>query len=176
MTATAFVPAFVHPPVYSPWFDLAAQAPWEPGLYEVQLPPGFSLGPDGTPEHLFSWWDGAGFRFLARLKSDALRHRDLPGLGHKATRWRGIIPPSRLPRFVSETLPEARRRVPALLGLPSGSRAVHVFEAVDCMPGYDLMCSVPLEGEADKPLFIYRRRDPSCPATNRAPSRPYPCP
>lgn len=75
--------------------------------------------------------------------------------------WRGIVLPSRLLRFVSETLPQARARVPALRDLPSGLRAVHRLEAVDCMPGYDLMCSVPLHGEADKPLFIFRRRDPS---------------
>ena len=62
---------------------------------------------------------------------------------------------------MSETWPEARARVPALRDLPSGSRAVHVFEAVDCMPGYDLMCLVPLQGEANKPLFIFRRRDPA---------------
>lgn len=154
MTATAFVPAFIHPPVYSPWFDLATQAPWEPGVYWVE-------GARFLPGANFSYWDGQRFNWLAQSPDIAFKHRSETGGGPRTIRWRGIVPPSRLPRFVSETLPEARRRVPALLGLPSGSRAVHVFEAVDCMPGYDLMCSVPLEGEADKPLFIYRRRDPS---------------
>ena len=154
MSETAFVPAFRHPPVNSPWFILAEQAPWEPGVYEVE-------GVRFVHGANFSYWDGKRFRWVSLTPMNALRHCDEQGGGHRVCRWRGIVPPSRLERFVSETLPQARARVPALRDLPPGSRAVHVFEAVDCMPGYDLMCSVPLEGNAAKPLFIYRRRDPS---------------
>ena len=146
--------AFAHPPVYSPWFTFATQAPWEPGVYEVDGP-GLGSGP------LFSLWDGCAFGILARSREAAAEARGADGCADGIAFWCGIVPPSRLERFVSETLPQARARVPALRDLPSGSRAVHVFEAVDCMPGYDLMCSVPLHGNADKPLFIYRRRDPS---------------
>ena len=152
MTA-AFVPAFRHPPVNSPWFDDAAQRPWEPGVYEVQTL-------TGSGPCRFSFWDGVSWNCTSTMLWEAHEMRQHP-TGCTITRWRGIVPPSRLPRFVSETLPEARRRVPALRDLLSGSRAVHVFEVVDCMPGYDLMCSVPLKGDASKPLFIYRRRDPS---------------
>lgn len=143
--------AFAHPPVYSPWFTFATQAPWEPGVYAVLT---------GGGDSRFAYWDGDGWSCSAYSIEAAQEMHGLPTFS-VVVQWRGIVPPSRLPRFVSETLPQATARVPALRDLPSGSRAVHVFEAVDCMPGYDLMCSVPLEGEADKPLFIYRRRDPS---------------
>ena len=143
--------AFAHPPVYSPWFTFATQAPWEPGVYAVLT---------GGGESRFSYWGGECWHCTAPTVAEAHEMSGHP-TGCVIVDWRGIVPPSRLERFVSETLPQARARVPALRDLPSGSRAVHVFEAVDCMPGYDLMCSVPLEGEADKPLFIYRRRDPS---------------
>lgn len=153
--------AFTHPPVHSPWFDLATQAPWEPGVYEVN---GRLSG-----EPLFSYWDGGGFNYISYGSRDyAFDLRDCPGGGAHVTHWRGIVPPSRLPRFVSETIPEARLRVPALRDLRFGrfdsirsARPIHVFEAIDCMPGYDLMCAVPLEGDPTRPLFIFRRRDPS---------------
>ncbi len=150
MTA-AFVPAFRHPPVNSPWFDFPEQAPWEPGVYAVLTDSG---------ESKFSYWRGDCWRCTATTIERAFAGHYYPTFS-LIVRWHGIVPPSRLPRFVSETLPEARRRVPALRDLLSGSRAVHVFDVVDCMPGYDLMCSVPLKGDASKPLFIYRRRDPS---------------
>lgn len=143
--------AFKHPPVHSPWFTFTEQAPWEPGVYEVQTNTGLLR---------LAYWSGVTWMCTAETVAEAYEMRGYATCC-AITRWRGIVPPSRLPRFVSETIPQAAARVPALRLLPSGSRAVDVFEVVDCMPGYDLMCSVPIDGNASKPLFIYRRRDPS---------------
>lgn len=143
--------AFKHPPVHSPWFTFAERAPWEQGVYEVET---------NTGRRRFAYWGGVTWMCTAENVAEAYEMRGY-ATSCTITRWRGIIPPSRLPRFVSETVPQATARVPALRLLPSGSRAVDVFEVADCMLGYDLMCSVPIDGNANKPLFIYRRRDPS---------------
>ena len=62
--------AFAHPPVYSPWFTFATQAPREPGVYEVDGP-GLGSGP------LFSLWDGCAFGILARSREAAAEARYL---------------------------------------------------------------------------------------------------
>lgn len=154
MTANAFVPAFRHPPVYSPWFDLAAQAPWEPGVYEIE-------GPGIFKSVRFSYWDGKRFKWLSQNPDGAFRLRNDRGGGHKVTRWRGIVPPSRLPRFITETWGQACARVPSLSEFSdkptSAIRVAEVLYLADCMPGYELMQFGGLPGLS----FIFRRRDPA---------------
>lgn len=85
MTATAFIPAFLHPPVHSPWFDLVKQAPWEPGVYEVNGP--------FVGEPLFSYWDGSAFNYVAcKDPGYAFEQRVSRGGGCLVSRWRGIVP------------------------------------------------------------------------------------
>ncbi len=153
MTATATA-AFANPPVYSTWFALAEQKPWEPGVYEVDGP-FLGSGP------LFSLWDGSSFGILARSREAAAIGRGADGCAHSVTSWRGIVPPSRLPRFVTETWAQACARVPALSEfsskLVSASRSAEVLYLADCMPGYELMQFGGLPGLS----FIFRRRDPA---------------
>lgn len=141
--------AFTHPPVYSEWFDPALQAPWEPGVYEVET---------GNSETRFSYWGGAQWNRTARTVDDTYAVR-LDKTFCTITRWRGIVPPSRLPRFVSESWSEACARVPELRPLEVESvsdSAAKVFTLADCMPGYDLLSVLPRPT-----VFVYRRRDPA---------------
>ena len=148
-------PAFRHPPVYSPWFTLADQQPWEPGVYEVAT--------SRAAETYYAYWDGAGFLGARRSVADAEAFgREFGPSLMLLKRWRGIIPPSRLPRFVSETWPEARRRVPALVefdGEPVAPNIANVCHLLDCKPGYDLQQLLHLPGGPD--VILYRRRDHS---------------
>lgn len=154
MSATAFVPAFRHPSVNSPWFYDAAQRPWEPGLYEVQTL-------TGSGQCRFSFWDGVSWNCTSTMLWEAheMRHH---ATGYTITRWRGIVPPSRLPRFVSETWAEACARAPALTEfsdlLVDKCNIPGVLYAVDCMPGYELW---QFAGGLPGVSFIFRRRDPS---------------
>lgn len=153
MTETATA-AFAHPPVYSPWFGLADQSPWEPGVYEVTT--------SRAAKTYFAYWDGTGF--LGVHISVACAEK----FGHKfgpsrmlLKRWRGIVPPSRLPRFITETWGQACARVPSLSEFAdkpvSASRVAEVLYLADCMPGYELMQFGGLPGLS----FIFRRRDPA---------------
>ena len=148
--------AFHHPPVHSPWFTLADQAPWEPGVYEV-------TGEALIGDPLFSYWDGEVFNYVAyRSIDDAFERCARPGGGPNVTRWRGIIPPSRLPRFVSETWNQAIARVPAVADFRDKPVTAHLAEVcylLDCMPGYELhqVLNLPPQGV----VVLYRRRDPS---------------
>jgi hypothetical protein len=147
--------AFTHQPVYSPWFGLATQPPWEPGVYEVDGP-GLGSGP------LFSLWDGCAFGILARSREAAAEARGADGCADGIAFWRGIVPPSRLPRFVSETWAEARSRVPALVefdGEPVAPNIANVCHLLDCKPGYELHQLLHLPGGPD--VILYRRRDHS---------------
>lgn len=155
MTATAFVPAFVHPPVHSPWFDLAAQKPWEPGVYEVEGT-GFLSGV------YFSYWDGQRFNWVSSGPKGAFDARNEPGGGLRITRWRGIVPPSRLPLYVSETWDQSIVRVPALAEFRNKPVTSHIAEVcylLDCLPGYELLqvLHLPPQGAVN----IFRRRDPA---------------
>lgn len=147
--------AFAHQPVYSPWFTFAAQAPWEPGVYEVDGP-GLGAGP------LFSLWDGCAFGILARSREAAAEARGADGCADGIAFWRGIVPPSRLERFASETWVEAMARVPALgffYNKPIADHITEVCHLLDCKPGYELLqvLFVPTSSA----VFLYRRRDPS---------------
>ena len=93
--------AFAHPPVYSPWFTFSTQAPWEPGVYAVLT---------GGGEYRFSYWDGDCWHCTAPSVAGAHEMSSHP-TGCVIVDWRGIAQPPRLPRFVSETLPQARARV-----------------------------------------------------------------
>ena len=144
--------AFAHQPVYSPWFTFAAQAPWEPGVYAVLT---------GGGESRFSYWGGDCWHCTAPNVAEAHEMSGHP-TGCVIVDWRGIVPPSRLPRFVSETWPEARRRVPALVefdGEPVAPNIANVCHLLDCKPGYDLQQLLPIPGGPD--VILYRRRDPS---------------
>lgn len=156
MTATATA-AFANPPVYSPWFALAEQEPWEPGVYEVD---GACLGL-GHHGPLHSFWDGSRFGCLSSSPKIAMRHRRISGFGDRITSWRGIVPPSRLPRFVTETWDQACARAPSLSEFAykpvHGSFVAEVLYLADCMPGYELMQFGGLPGLS----FIFRRRDPA---------------
>ena len=144
--------AFAHPPVYSPWFTFATQAPWEPGVCAVLSGGGVSR---------FSYWGGDCWHCTAPNVAEAHEMSGHP-TGCVIVDWRGIVPPSRLPRFVSETWPEARRRVPALVefdGEPVAPNIANVCHLLDCKPGYDLQQLLHLPGGPD--VILYRRRDPS---------------
>lgn len=144
--------AFADQPVYSPWFTFAAQAPWEPGVYAVLT---------GGGESRFSYWGGDRWHCTAPNVAEAHEMSGHP-TGCVIVDWRGIVPPSRLPRFVSETWPEARRRVPALVefdGEPVAPNIANVCHLLDCKPGYDLQQLLHLPGGPD--VILYRRRDPS---------------
>ena len=54
--------AFAHPPVYSPWFTFATQAPWEPGVYAVLT---------GGGESRFSYWGGECWHCTAPTVAEA---------------------------------------------------------------------------------------------------------
>ena len=88
--------AFAHPPVYSPWFTFATQAPWEPGLYEVQI---LHTHADGR----YSFWDGKAWRRTNRDAESAYKMRSY-ATECTITRWRGIVPPSR-PALLRRLLP-----------------------------------------------------------------------
>ena len=143
--------AFAHPPVYSPWFTFATQAPWEPGVYAVLT---------GGGESRFSYWCGDCWHCTAPTVAEAHEMSGHP-TGCVIVDWRGIVPPSRLPRFVSETWGQACARVPSLSEFAdkpvSASRVAEVLCLADCMPGYELMQFGGLPGLS----FIFRRRDPS---------------
>ena len=144
--------AFADQPVYSPWFTFATQAPWEPGVYAVLT---------GGGESRFSYWGGDCWHCTAPNVAEAHEMIGHP-TGCVIVDWRGIVPPSRLPRFVSETWPEARRRVPALVefdGEPVAPNIANVCHLLDCKPGYDLQQLLHLPGGPD--VILYRRRDPS---------------
>lgn len=149
LTPTA---AFAHPPVYSPWFTFATQAPWEPGVYAVLT---------GGGESRFSYWCGDCWHCTAPTVAEAREMSDHP-TGCAIAFWRGIVPPSRLERFISETWAEACARVPALAEfsdkLVDKSLVPGVLYAVDCMPGYELW---QFAGGLPGVSFIFRRRDPS---------------
>ena len=155
MTATAFVPAFVHPPVYSPWFTLANQQPWEPGVYEVAT--------SRAAHTYYAYWDGAGFLGARSSVADAEAFgREFGPSLMLIKHWRGIVPPSRLPLYVSETWAESKARVPAIEAfdhLPVGSSIAEVCCLLDCMPGYQLLQVLPVQPGVVVNLF--RRRDPS---------------
>ena len=143
--------AFAHQPVYSPWFTFAAQAPWEPGVYAVLT---------GGGESLFSYWCGDCWHCTAPTAAEAHEMSGRP-TGCVIVDWRGIVPPSRLPRFITETWGQACARVPSLSEFAdkpvSASRVAEVLYLADCMPGYELMQFGGLPGLS----FIFRRRDPS---------------
>ena len=143
--------AFAHPPVYSPWFTFATQAPWEPGVYAVLT---------GGGESRFSYWCGDCWHCTAPAVADAHEMSDHP-TGCVIVDWRGIVPPSRLPRFITETWGQACARVPSLSEFAdkpvSASRVAEVLYLADCMPGYELMQFGGLPGLS----FVFRRRDPS---------------
>lgn len=143
--------AFAHPPVYSPWFTFATQAPWEPGVYAVLT---------GGGESRFSCWDGDCWHCTAPNAAGAHEMSGHP-TGCVIVDWRGIVPPSRLPRFITETWDQACARVPSLSEFADKpALARHVAEVLylaDCMPGYELMQFGGLPGLS----FIYRRRDPA---------------
>ena len=143
--------AFAHPPVYSPWFTFATQAPWEPGVYAVLT---------GGGESRFSYWCGDCWHCTAHNVAEAHEMSGHP-TGCVIVDWRGIVPPSRLERFVSETWGQACARVPSLSEFAdkpvSASRVAEVLYLADCMPGYELMQFGGLPGLS----FIFRRRDPS---------------
>ena len=147
--------AFRHPPVYSPWFTLADQQPWEPGVYEVAT--------SRAAETYYAYWDGAGFLGARRSVADAEAFgREFGPSLMLLKRWRGIVPPSRLERFVSETWAEAQARVPALgffHGKLVADHVAEVFHLLDCKPGYELLqvLFVP----TSPAVFLYRRRDHS---------------
>ena len=153
MTATATA-AFAHPPVYSPWFTLATQQPWDLGVYEVD-DAGLGAGP------WYSCWNGFEFSSLASSPDGAVKYQVFYGRGNLITSWRGIVPPSRLPRFITETWGQACARVPSLSEFAdkpvSASHAADVLCLADCMPGYELMQFGGLPGLS----FIFRRRDPA---------------
>ena len=137
--------AFVHPPVYSPWFTFATQAPWEPGVYAVLT---------GGGESRFSYWCGDCWHCTAHNVAEAHEMSGHP-TGCVIVDWRGIVPPSRLPRFITETWGQACARV---ADKPvSASRVAEVLYLADRMPGYELMQFGGLPGLS----FIFRRRDPS---------------
>lgn len=144
--------AFAHPPVYSPWFDRALQDPWEAGVYEVET---------STGQRRFSFWDGIFWACTADTANGAHEMRGQITFS-TITRWRGIVPPSRLPRFVSESWADACARVPALAEFSDKSvneaNVPGVLYAVDCMPGYELW---QFAGGIPDVSFIYRRRDPA---------------
>ena len=149
LTPTA---AFAHQPVYSPWFTFATQAPWEPGVYAALT---------GGGESRFSYWDGDCWHCSAPNAAEAHEMSGHP-TGCVIVDWRGIVPPSRLPRFVFETWAEALARVPALGFFHGKLVADHVAEVchlLDCKPGYELfqLLLVP----ASPAVFLYRRRDHS---------------
>ena len=143
--------AFAHQPVYSPWFTFAAQAPWEPGVYAVLT---------GGGESRFSYWCGDCWHCTAPTAAGAREMSDHP-TGCVIVDWRGIVPPSRLPRFITETWGQACARVPSLSEFAdkpvSASRVAEVLYLADCMPGYELMQFGGLPGIS----FVFRRRDPS---------------
>ena len=143
--------AFAHPPVYSPWFTFATQAPWEPGVYAVLT---------GGGESRFSYWCGDYWHCTAPTVAEAHEMSGHP-TGCVIVDWRGIVPPSRLPRFITETWGQACARVPSLSEFAdkpvSASRVAEVLYLADCMPGYELMQFGGLPGLS----FIFRRRDPS---------------
>lgn len=144
--------AFAHPPVYSPWFTFATQAPWEPGVYAV-----LTAGGDSR----FAYWDGDGWSCTAYSIEAAQKMHGLPTFV-VVVQWRGIVPPSRLPRFVTETWPQAVARVPALAALDDKPVTAHFAEVcylLDCKPGYELfqLLLVP----ASPAVFLYRCRDHS---------------
>jgi hypothetical protein len=144
--------AFAHPPVYSPWFTFATQAPWEPGVYAVLT---------GGGESRFSYWCGDCWHCTTPNVAEAHEMSGHP-TGCVIVDWRGIVPPSRLPCFVSETWPEARRRVPALVefdGEPVAPNIANVCHLLDCKPGYELHQLLHLPGGPD--VILYRRRDHS---------------
>lgn len=143
--------AFAHPPVYSPWFTFATQAPWEPGVYAVLT---------GGGESRFSYWCGDCWHCTAHNVAEAHEMSGHP-TGCVIVDWRGIVPPSHLPRFITETWCQACARVPSLSEFAdkpvSASRVAEVLYLADCMPGYELMQFGGLPGLS----FIFRRRDPS---------------
>ena len=145
--------AFRHPPVYSPWFTLAEQAPWEPGVYEVAT--------TRAAQTYYAYWDGAGFlgAHCSVAAAEAFG-REFGPSRMLLKRWRGIVPPSRLPRFITETWGQACARVPSLSEFAdkpvSASRVAEVLYLADCVPGYELMQFGGLPGLS----FIFRRRDP----------------
>ena len=143
--------AFAHQPVYSPWFTFAAQAPWEPGVYAVLT---------GGGESRFSYWCGDCWHCTAHNVAEAHEMSGHP-TGCVIVDWRGIVPPSRLPRFITETWGQACARVPSLSEFAdkpvSASRVADALYLADCMPGYELMQFGGLPGLS----FIFRRRDPS---------------
>ena len=144
--------AFAHQPVYSPWFTFATQAPWEPGVYAVLT---------GGGESRFSYWDGDCWHCTAPNAAEAHEMSSHP-TGCVIVDWRGIVPPSRLERFVSETWAEALARVPALGFFHGKLVADHVAEVchlLDCKPGYELLQV--LFAPTSSAVFLYRRRDPS---------------
>ena len=149
LTPTA---AFAHPPVYSPWFTFATQAPWEPGVYAVLT---------GGGESRFSYWCGDCWHCTAPTVAEAHEMSGHP-TGCVIVDWRGIVPPSRLERFVSETWAEALARVPALGFFHGKLVADHVAEVchlLDCKPGYELLQLLLVP--ASPAVFLYRRRDHS---------------
>jgi hypothetical protein len=144
--------AFAHQPVYSPWFTFATQAPWEPGVYAVLT---------GGGESRFSYWCGDCWHCTAPNAAEAHEMSGHP-TGCVIVDWRGIVPPSRLERFVSETWAEALARVPALGFFHGKLVADHVAEVchlLDCKPGYELHQLLHLPGGPD--VILYRRRDHS---------------
>lgn len=143
--------AFTHPPVHSPWFTFAEQAPWEPGVYEVQT---------NTGQRRFASWGGVTWMCTADTTTGAHEMRGY-ATSCTITRWRGIIPPSRLPRFVSETWPDAVARMPALAEFGDKSVADHFADVcclLDCKPGYDFWQV--LHQPSGPALILYRRLHP----------------
>lgn len=143
--------AFAHQPVYSPWFTFATQAPWEPGVYAVLT---------GGGESRFSYWGGDCWHCTAPSVAEAHEMSGHP-TGCVIVDWRGIVPPSRLERFVSETWAEALARVPALgffYNKPVADHVAEVCHLLDCKPGYELLqvLFVP----TSPAVFLYRRRNP----------------
>jgi hypothetical protein len=144
--------AFAHQPVYSPWFTFATQAPWEPGVYAVLT---------GGGEPRFSYWDGDCWHCTAHNAAEAHEMSGHP-TGCVIVDWRGIVPPSRLERFVSETWAEALARVPALgffYNKPVADHVAEVCHLLDCKPGYELLQLLLVP--TSPAVFLYRRRDPS---------------
>lgn len=144
--------AFAHQPVYSPWFTFATQAPWEPGVYAVLT---------GGGDSRFAYWDGDGWSCTAYSIEAAQEMHGLPTFS-VVVQWRGIIPPSRLPRFVSETWNQAIARVPAVADFRDKPVTAHLAEVchlLDCKPGYELHQVLNLSPQGA--VVLYRRRDPS---------------
>ena len=144
--------AFAHPPVYSPWFTFATQAPWESGVYAVLT---------GGGEPRFSYWCGDCWHCTTPTVAEAHEMSDHP-TGCVIGDWRGIVPPSRLERFVSETWAEALARVPALgffYNKPVADHVAEVCHLLDCKPGYELLQLLLVP--TSPAVFLYRRRDPS---------------